>query len=311
MEKDYQVIDFHTHLGDVCKGCYERDIKSDRLGFVSSNLLERVAYNKVLTKVIALPFFPKSPLVSSAIASASFASAQNLISELDRNKVLRAVISPIEPFVSTDFVMTECEKYRGRLIGLMSVNFDRFSTVEIERQISSMRHSKKISGIKFHPNLQGIHPQSEKAQALFHGAENENAFVLIHGGITPIVYGRERHLSSSSNLVPVFKAYPKLKFVVAHAGGYFSSSGPFLSDIQHLSNVFVDTSGIGVGVILNALQMLGPDRVLFGSDWPYGTMKYSLKFAREAVRKYCGNDENRIHDSLGKILSGNAKKLLS
>lgn len=295
----------------MCSGCYGGGSKSEEKGFVSPNLLERTAYNKLLCNIVGSSFFPRSTVIASAKSSAALANSGNLLAELDRNNVSKAVIAPIEPFVTTNYVLSECKKNSSQLIGLMSIDFTEHSVMEIEFQIRSIRRSEHIPGIKFHPNLQKIHPQSDKAHALYSTAEKEGMFILIHGGITPVIYGEERYYSVESNLVPALRNYPSLKTVIAHAGAYFCSNNRFLSQISRLPNVSVDTSGIRPNVILRALEYLGADRVIFGSDWPYGTQKYSLMFVREAVNKYCRDSNNDLEEVYVKVVGGNAGILLS
>ncbi|MCG3205436.1 MAG: hypothetical protein KCHDKBKB_02157 [Elusimicrobia bacterium] len=223
----------------------------------------------------------------------------------------KAVISPIEPFVSTSEVASECQRYPDQLVGLMSVNFAKFTVQQIQEAIRTQSKLRHCPGIKFHPNLQGVHPHSEKAQALFDTAEKEKMFVLVHGGITPIVYGDERRFSVSETLIAALKPFPSLKVIVAHVGSYFRTDDDFVEKVLQMPNIMVDTSGVSPDVILHALEILGPERVIYGSDWPYGTMRYSLKFVREAVTKYCSGNKNDCETVLARILSKNAEALLS
>lgn len=63
--------------------------------------------------------------------------------------------------------------------------------------------------------------------------------------------------------------YPKLKIIMAHMGG-----NPYhgMRCIADLPNVFPDISGtpIGKGEIDYAISQVGADRLIFGTDMPYG-----------------------------------------
>jgi predicted TIM-barrel fold metal-dependent hydrolase len=71
--------------------------------------------------------------------------------------------------------------------------------------------------------------------------------------------------STASNIAAAARRHPDVRFIMAHLGGQVESA---LNSIQELPNVAVDTSGtiIGAGEVALAVQRLGAERVVFGSD---------------------------------------------
>lgn len=71
--------------------------------------------------------------------------------------------------------------------------------------------------------------------------------------------------STASNIAAAARRHPSVRFVMAHLGGQVESA---LNTIQDLPNVAVDTSGtiIGAGEVALAVQRVGAERVIFGSD---------------------------------------------
>lgn len=74
--------------------------------------------------------------------------------------------------------------------------------------------------------------------------------------------------STSANIARAARRHPQTRFLMAHLGGQAESA---VNAVRQLHNVAVDTSGtlISAGEVALAVQRLGADRVLFGSDLPH------------------------------------------
>ena len=67
-------------------------------------------------------------------------------------------------------------------------------------------------------------------------------------------------------------------------------------------NVWVETSLQSPGSVRNLINVFGEDKVLFGSDWPFGCRKTAIK----TVKKAC-NGNDRVER---KIFYENARSLM-
>jgi hypothetical protein len=62
-------------------------------------------------------------------------------------------------------------------------------------------------------------------------------------------------------------AFPSLRFVLCHSGGL---QNDIAIDIARKNkNVWLDIQGQSVGNIRSMIKELGPERLMFGSDWPF------------------------------------------
>ncbi|MGB6538610.1 MAG: amidohydrolase family protein [Xanthobacteraceae bacterium] len=84
----------------------------------------------------------------------------------------------------------------------------------------------------------------------------------------------------------ILESYPKLKLVIAHGGGYFphnmgrldrnaKNAPQSMKNInrkpsEYLRNVYYDTCLYDPTVLSALIKIVGPDRLLLGSDWPIG-----------------------------------------
>jgi predicted TIM-barrel fold metal-dependent hydrolase len=304
------VVDFHTHIGDVCRGCYREQIVSDTEGHVESHLLERSSYNPHLIRLVSSGILPKSLLISSAQNAASLANGKNLIASMDSAGIGKSLVLPIAPFVQTQQVVEASKEDPDRLIPLISVNFDGASPDDVKNQIEDYCNRFPFRGIKFHPNIQRVDPSSLEARTLYETAAKKDLFIIVHGGITPILFDDSRKLAVGEKLLPILEAHPSTTFVVAHAGSYFNPNNKFLENIVGFRNVYAETSGIGPDTILSALTLLGPERVIFGSDWPYGTQTQSLSLLRSAIYRFCLIKNDDVDRVTHLVQSNNANRLL-
>jgi predicted TIM-barrel fold metal-dependent hydrolase len=92
--------------------------------------------------------------------------------------------------------------------------------------------------------------------------------LLIHAG-----FGRH------GDFLPLLEKAPGLKLIIAHAG--FPDYTDTLRKIKDRKNVYVDlsqTSYVNVGATRRAVEVLGVERCLYGTDGPYGYQAADGKF---------------------------------
>lgn len=87
----------------------------------------------------------------------------------------------------------------------------------------------------------------------------------------PIVF--EEELEFTERFV---EAAPELKLIVPHLGMLGGSPLDFLDRFKDRPNVYFDTALADRSTILRFVKTIGPERILFGSDIPFGTMRSEL-----------------------------------
>jgi predicted TIM-barrel fold metal-dependent hydrolase len=105
--------------------------------------------------------------------------------------------------------------------------------------------------------------------------------------------------SDPSNIANLAAKFPDLKIIMAHITGCGFRG---IQDIAPYPNVYVDTSGSQPedGIMQYGLDLLGADRILFGSDFPgrdpatqLGRI-YSLDMSEEDRNKILGGNSVRL-----------------
>ncbi len=131
-------------------------------------------------------------------------------------------------------------------------------------------------GIKLHPSSQRFNPDDPNLWPVFAEAESLEMPVLSHGGVFP-ADPESSDFSRPKAFARVLKAFPKLRFVLAHMGqGYIEES---LAVAEEFPNIHFDSSSVITGMfwppemsddeIVAMVRQFGAERILFGSDWPW------------------------------------------
>jgi len=92
-----------------------------------------------------------------------------------------------------------------------------------------------------------------------------------------------------------------LKVIIPHLGGLGGNPLDFLDAFKGRENVYFDTALASADTIMKFINKIGHERILFGSDIPFGTMKRELE---KVLFLPIGDDKKEW------ILSKNLKRLI-
>ncbi len=130
-----------------------------------------------------------------------------------------------------------------------------------------------LHGVKIHPDFQQFEADSPKAFRIYELCQAYGLPVLVHTGDFRYDY------SNPERVVNVLRAFPDLKFIGAHLGGWsvWDRATALLPDFP---NIMVDTSSsfpwLKREEALDIIRAYGAERVLFGTDYPMWPQKPDL-----------------------------------
>lgn len=198
------------------------------------------------------------------------ASLATLIEALRHGPVDRAVVLPIAPEVSNDFIADACRTYPDELIGFASVEPLKGKSA-IEQFEEAIVHLG-LKGLKLHPRRQGFgQADFEQIVPLIKKAADLMVPVLIDA----FPYGQSVFKTHAVQLVnDLAVVVPRAKLILAHAGGYqlfdalmVAKSNPYVFlDISLTPLYFRGTSVENdLGFVI---RKMGAERIIYGSDHP-------------------------------------------
>ena len=98
-----------------------------------------------------------------------------------------------------------------------------------------------------------------------------------------------RHLTTPAKLMDVVGRFRGLDFVGAHMGGLAAAPDELLATLRPEPNLYLDTSNAGHVLPPEAFVQLvdehGPDRILFGTDWPWFAHATEVPFVLDLLRR--------------------------
>jgi predicted TIM-barrel fold metal-dependent hydrolase len=219
-------------------------------------------------------------------------SASVQISEMERIGIDAAVVFPFNLGAAGDYaeanreLLGECSGI-DQLIPFARINptLDSFEEGMVEAVGLGLR------GFKIHPKYQQF--EIGDVPGFFEVADRLGLPVIAHSAHRDGVYAAE--------LVEVSHSYPVMTIVLGHAALSESPDTTLLRSARECPNLFFETSINRRPRIERLILSLGPEKVLFGSDEPYGSAPEAL----EAIRSIDLSDEE-----MDMVLGGNARSIL-
>jgi predicted TIM-barrel fold metal-dependent hydrolase len=149
-------------------------------------------------------------------------------------------------------------------------------------------------GIKLHPRAQKFLLNDERLSPIFELAADRKVPILIHGGrgLPPI----------ADDLARMVERFPDAQLIVAHAG--IADLAALADRLGGKAGVFFDTSVWSPLDLLGLYRLVGPEQVVYASDYPYGQQPASLLIALRTARLAQLNDEQ-----VGGVLARNAGRI--
>lgn len=132
-----------------------------------------------------------------------------------------------------------------------------------------------LRGVKLHPDIQRFPVDDPRAMRIFEMCEAEGLPVCVHTGDWRYNY------SNPNRVAKVLRAFPKLKFIGAHFGGWsvWDEAARVLADFD---NIIVDSSStfyeVSPAKARELIRIWTPDRVMFGTDYPLWPQQRDIDF---------------------------------
>ena len=252
---DLIAIDIHTHAEEPC--CTHRDDGYNEFQAGMAKYFRNPAGAEGM-----LPTVPQT-------------------AEYFRERKIGAVIFPVDAERETGF-----RRYKNEEVAeIAAENSDiliPFASIDPWKGKTGVREARRliedfgIRGFKFHPTMQGFHPNDRMAYDLYQVIQDAGCIALFHTGQTGVGSGMKGGMgmrlkySHPMYLDDVAVDFPDLKIILAHPS--FPWQEEALAVAQHKPNVYIDLSGWSPKyfppILVQYANSILKKKMLFGSDWP-------------------------------------------
>lgn len=198
--------------------------------------------------------------------------------------------------VQNDALCSLVKKYHGQIaaLGMIPLQNVPLAIKELERLIKS-----GLKGVEIGTHVNGVYPGDARFRPFWEACESLDAFVFIHpvegGGRAELrdyymwnVIGNPMETTVAAGhliLSGVMDAYPRLKILLAHGGGALPylhgrldrgfKQRPEINKVisrpptDYLKHFYFDTITHDAAILKSLVDLVGADRVLLGSDYPF------------------------------------------
>lgn len=217
---------------------------------------------------------------------------------MKRNVIDKAVVMPNLSNIIDTSILNE-RLINEYLLSNLQENFYPLIVID-SKDIMTLKqidlYKDIIVGLKFHPSISETTLDSIEMADFLDSASESGFPILIHCG---------RHWRSDIKyLVKAAKKFKTINFIAAHLAGNATDIIEKSIDVlavEKLDNVYLDTSaGKLPWLIEKAVNNIGLDRIIFGSDEPYADIR---------IAKYCVELCNITTNDKKKLFYKNINKI--
>jgi predicted TIM-barrel fold metal-dependent hydrolase len=276
------IIDFHTHV-------LPPQIKSDRSRYVEQDNAFARVYSGEKVKI---------------------ATTEDLIDSMDRDGVDVSVIVNYSwtthalCIETNDYILESVARYPGRLIGFCAVNslVDDTSLMEIERCVRA-----GVKGVgELRPDTQPLDFKKKNIIKPFADLVRQLKLIISTHASEPVGHMYPGKGTATPGLLADFIAnLPGIPVVCAHWGGGLPFYELMPEVRKAMEDVYFDTAISPFlyrpEIYQHMSQIIGADRIIFGSDFPVIAQRRLLDEINAANLSEKARDE---------VLAGNARRLL-
>ncbi len=276
-------IDFHTHLGmsyllagrlDLQRRTDATDYLFDCSGVDTPCLLNFNLYQNKLAGQQILDHLRRE-LIRSGLPggspSAGTHTIPNLLADMDALGIERSVVLPVAldlPFGANPtaewFAAARASAAPERLVMFGSVHPGHDDALRLLHDYKLLG----VAGIKIHPPMQRIYPDSDEAMAVIDECGRLGLPVLFHAGRAGIEPESSQAFAVMQRYRAPIEEFPNVRFVLGHAGCRLDADEARALARRH-PNVWLEISGQGLPQLEAMLREVDPGRLLYGTDWPF------------------------------------------
>jgi uncharacterized protein len=287
--------------------------------FFSSRFLE------LLTKDRRdLPEDDRAAAVASLLGWDAPGSAEDLadrwVTELDRNQVSRAALIASLPGDESS-VAVAVARHPTQFVGFFMFNP---ASADAAERLARALDDSKLRGVCLFPAIHQYRLDDERVAATFEAASARGAVIFAHCGVLTVGVRKKLGLPSPFDprlgdplaLAAVATRFPKVPVIIPHFGAGLLREALMAAD--QCPTIHLDSSSSNAwmkyhpgltlrAVFRQALDVVGPDRILFGTDssfFPRGWQRPIFEHQREAL-----SEIGIAGETQAKIFNGNFQRL--
>jgi hypothetical protein len=270
-----RIIDSHAHIGDIFH-------ESKNITFKTG--VRKGGYEDPFTDCeqsgYSIPLIPKN--VDDLIRAGQYRSwewtLEGLVSELDSHPEVEGIVMlPIWPNQTFEEYLA-ASMLEPRIIPFTTCVLD----MPLDEMCEKLRRdiARGAKGLKLHPTIQNLALDDARTEAAVRVFGDAGLPVVTHCGANPY-YTQDSPFSAVTNpaysdfpaVMEFCRRFPEVNIVVAHCCTIIDR---LFEEAGELANVYTDTTTCSHLMMRRGVELLGADRIVFGTDVPFGSFPSSI-----------------------------------
>ncbi|MDP6099861.1 MAG: amidohydrolase family protein [Dehalococcoidia bacterium] len=241
---------------------------------------------------------------------ARMATAEEVISSMEQDEVDTSVVlganwgAPERCREANDYLLESAARHQGLLVAFCGLTPGDTETAALEIERCAAAGAMGVGELR--PDVMGLDMSNEATTApIYRALERHRLILLLHTSEPVGHFYPGKAGMTPETLYPFLLLHPSLTVVCAHWGGGLPFYALMPEVARALEHTYFDTSATPFlyrpQIYNHAIQMVGEDKVLFGSDYPLMPQRRPISEVRSLSLP------QRVENLL---LGGNAAKLL-
>jgi predicted TIM-barrel fold metal-dependent hydrolase len=300
-----RIIDAHSHLGDILYPSGGSLIGKTGVApapaFDSIAISERGLHRDPLGIGKVVYSLMRRWITRAERARNRTATLENFARSMQGAGVTDSVCLPLPPHVT----FADLKSAATELPAVIPFTGIDFSKDEDPGPALEVDVKNGARGLKLHPIIQNVSLAGKQIEAAVRAFSAYRLPVLFHCGVSSYYLGDERKKETPRygeihDAAALVRAFPAVRFIAGHAGLF--EVRDVMSLLGGCPNVWVDTSIQSVSRVRQLISTFGPDRVLFGSDWPFGNRPPAVEIVKRACRGDKGLERRIFFENAAELL---------
>lgn len=298
-----KIIDIHMHLGDIFHEnkniTFKTGIKKGGF-FDPFTEVEESGYTKYL---IAEEQEEQNKVIDAGQFRVWQGTLENTLADMEATGVVKAVALPCLPNTTFEEYLA-ASMLDDRIIPFTGADLT-LSIPEMEKKLEK-DIARGAKGLKLHPIIQNVSLEDDRMAAATELFGKKGLPVNIHVGIgsyyrpdSPWAKITNPEFGDPKYFYAFAKRFPQYTLIAAHSCWIAED---LAKNTAGCDKVYVDTSFCPATLVQKGVEVLGADKVMYGTDYPFSSMECCARIIEDAFP-----DDPEMRE---KIFYKNAAKIL-
>jgi hypothetical protein len=300
-DKPRRIIDSHAHLGDI--------FHENRNITFKTNVKKGDYEDRFITleeSLFVAPLFTGDPndlqlIIDGGQFRCWEATLENTSRQLDECNMAGFVALPVLPNTTFEEYLA-ASKLDPRIIPFTAA--DMFLPIDEMQAKLKKDIGRGAKGLKLHPILQNVRLTDDRMVAAAEVFKEVDLPVVVHiGEGTYYSEDKDYPVNSKFGAMADFFTFAQIckdqPLIAAHCAAF---AAPLMDGCKGLDNIYADTSFCSIELAREAVNIMGTEHVLFGTDYPFTNESFNIEVIETAFEDDPVTKDKVFYANIAKLL---------